>query len=1365
MSAVRQPLRRMLSHRALVVVGAAFAFVVLAAIAAFAFYSYTDSSNTHVARAAAGSVGTGQQPTATVSGRDVTVSWGAATNASAYNVARANVSPQALSTTEHGTCASSVAGLSCTDTGIVENGTAATNWTYTDTGTLHAWTGPVSPNSATVTVPGPTLSLGTTSFTADGGNTSATVANFFDNEAVTYCVDQSTSCSAGNTLGSDTVPASGGTKTTATITIPAGLSVGSHTVYAIGSSGSLPSVAINVTAGTATQLAFTTQPATNQNVTAGASTSFQVSVEDAHGNVETADNATTVSLAIGNNPGSSTLTCTNTNGTGPVAVTSGVASFTCSLNKAGTGYTLTATSNPAHGTATSNSFNIVASSATTIAISSGANQSATVNTSFTNPLVAQVTDSFSNPVSGATVTFTAPGSGASGTVLAASNGGTCLSSGGSAVASCTATTNASGLASSLTFKANTTAGGYNVAATSAGTTPNPLNFAETNTAGTLNSFTVATPSTQTAGTAFNETITAIDAFGNAASGWTSTTNCVTFSGPSNSPNSTAPIYGSQGACAAGQTSLTFNASGQATASITLFDAQSTTLTVTSVTAPAGKTGTSASFTVNPSTLNSFTVPTPGTQTAGTAFNETITAIDAFGNAASGWTSTTNCVTFSGPSNSPNATAPTYGSQGTCAAGQTSVVLSASGQATVSITLFDAQSTTLTVTSVTAPAGKTGTSASFTINANATNDTMSIVAGNNQSATVGSAFATALQVNIVDQYANPVPNVPVTFTAPASGASGTFANTTNTTTASTNVSGNATASTFTANANTGTYSVTTAASGVASPPSFSLTNTSAGAVTLSATATTNGGSWCAATTWLASAKTGSITTLTTSTAVTGTATSFLSQLDVGNAIYKSDGTTLIGTVASITDNTHLTLTANAASANTAIAYTASHIPTSGDAVTVTLANSKTLTIGTGCAAQAASVSLGNTANNFNNTISFADSTSSLTVYGDVTLNLSSAGATRNLSVGAGTLTVGGNVNLGAGVNSSDNARVTEVSLSTGTVSVNGALVFNATNFASAVPNGSEVVFSGAGTFHLAGGFTVNQNIGTLTPSTGTFDFNGTSAQTISDVSSINFNNVSVSNTSVLTASTALSIGGNFTIASGATFNASTFSHALAGNFTNNGTFNANTSVFTLTGPGATISGSSSTFNNLTLGAAISLSGVDTTVSGTLALGNNTFTTGANKVIANSTVTRGSGFIKGNEQKPIASGSSTPLFEVGTGTTYAPISTSISGANSGGNLTASSTAGQEPNYATSGLSQTKYVNRYWTLIPGGGLTVTGYNATFTFVAGDLVGAPNTATLQVKRDISGTWTAPASSSSTSTTVTGTTFGTTFGNYASGN
>ena len=72
---------------------------------------------------------------------------------------------------------------------------------------------------------------------------------------------------------------------------------------------------------------------------------------------------------------------------------------------------------------------------------------------FTNKLVTTVTDQYGNPVSGVTVTFTPPASGASGTFTTSS----------------TAVTNASGVATSNTYTANTTAGGpYNVVASATG---------------------------------------------------------------------------------------------------------------------------------------------------------------------------------------------------------------------------------------------------------------------------------------------------------------------------------------------------------------------------------------------------------------------------------------------------------------------------------------------------------------------------------------------------------------------------------------------------------------------------------------------------------------------------------------------------------------------------------------------------------------------------------------------------------------------------------------------------------------------------------------------------------------------------------
>ncbi len=109
--------------------------------------------------------------------------------------------------------------------------------------------------------------------------------------------------------------------------------------------------------------------------------------------------------------------------------------------------------------------------------------------------------------------------------------------------------------------------------------------------------------------------------------------------------------------------------------------------------------------------------------------------------------------------------------------------------------------------------------------------LAIVSGDGQTAQPNAAFAAPLVALVTDAGSNPVPGTSVTFTAPASGASLTFASTgTNTETVTTDGAGLATSSTITANATSSTlagttltsYSVVASATGVTSV-SFSLTN--------------------------------------------------------------------------------------------------------------------------------------------------------------------------------------------------------------------------------------------------------------------------------------------------------------------------------------------------------------------------------------------------------------------------------------------------------------------------------------------------------------------------------------------------------------
>jgi adhesin/invasin len=193
-----------------------------------------------------------------------------------------------------------------------------------------------------------------------------------------------------------------GVATSATFT--ANTTAGTYTVTAAATGTNTASFTETNTAGAATKLAFTSQPTSGQNITAGAATAFKVAVEDTYGNVETADASTQVTLAMTANPGGSTLSCTNAGGTGPVTVSGGVAGFTCSLNKAGTGYALAATSNPAHGTTATNAFNIVAGAASQLVFSTQPPASTPASSTFGTAV--SIEDLYGNVVTGDTHTVT-----------------------------------------------------------------------------------------------------------------------------------------------------------------------------------------------------------------------------------------------------------------------------------------------------------------------------------------------------------------------------------------------------------------------------------------------------------------------------------------------------------------------------------------------------------------------------------------------------------------------------------------------------------------------------------------------------------------------------------------------------------------------------------------------------------------------------------------------------------------------------------------------------------------------------------------------------------------------------------------------
>ena len=192
--------------------------------------------------------------------------------------------------------------------------------------------------------------------------------------------------------------------------------------------------------------------------------------------------------------------------------------------------------------------------------------------------------------------------------------------------------------------------------------------------GPLTHFVVNAPASATAGTPFSVTLTAKDAAGNTVTAYTGA-QAITFSGPSNSPNGTAPVYPG---------SVSFS-NGVGTASLTLYDHQSTTLTATQGTVS----GASSSIAVGAGANHQIAASAASPQVAGTAFTVTLTAQDAWGNTP-GTLSGSKSVSFSGPASSPKGSAPVYPATASFSA----------GHATASVTLKDAQTTTLTATDTT-----------------------------------------------------------------------------------------------------------------------------------------------------------------------------------------------------------------------------------------------------------------------------------------------------------------------------------------------------------------------------------------------------------------------------------------------------------------------------------------------------------------------------------------------------------------------------------------------------------------------------------------------------------------------------------------
>lgn len=302
-----------------------------------------------------------------------------------------------------------------------------------------------------------------------------------------------------------------------------------------------------------------------------------------------------------------------------------------------------------------------------------------------------------------------------------------------------------------------------------------------------------------------------------------------------------------------------------------------------------------------------------------------------------------------------------------------------------------------------------------------------------------------------------------------------------------------------------------------------------------------------------------------------------------------------------------------------------------------------------------------------------------------------------------------------------------------------------NILGAVTNNGTI--SSSGTLNFIPTSAVPVNLGSNFSSTGTINFGGAGAMTLSGTPG-SLHDVVISNTNAagITPSSDWSITNNFTVNTGSILNAGNHALSIGGNISNNGTINSSTSTFTLNGTGIQNIFSSSPFNHLTTNKAAGLVTLSSnvTVNGILNFVSGKIQTGSNRVIQPSTGTvsgaaQNTGWVAGRLQKNITTGATSKTFEVGDSVNYTPVSVAFTNVTTAGDLTAFTTVGDHPNIGSSTINTSETVNRFWTLL-NSGIVYMDYNATFNYVTSDLDPGANTSTFIMGKYNGSSWTYPS-------------------------
>ncbi len=315
--------------------------------------------------------------------------------------------------------------------------------------------------------------------------------------------------------------------------------------------------------------------------------------------------------------------------------------------------------------------------------------------------------------------------------------------------------------------------------------------------------------------------------------------------------------------------------------------------------------------------------------------------------------------------------------------------------------------------------------------------------------------------------------------------------------------------------------------------------------------------------------------------------------------------------------------------------------------------------------------------------------------------------------------------------------------------------------------------GANTLTLNGPAIAGTPTNLSTTSSSSLIFGGSSTGISIPSSVTTLNNSTINNSNGVSLSGAETVSGTLTLTSGAfSVGANTLTlngPAISGTPTNLSTTSSSSLIFGGSSTGISIPSSVTALNNLTINNSngVTLSG-SPTVNGTLTLTNGLLTTNSNTVtigVSGSISGAGSGrYVNGNLARVVpSSGSPTVGFDIGDASNYTPASLVFNTLSSGGTITAKSTAGEHPSISSSGINQTKDVNRYWTLT-NTTAAFANYSAAFNFInPGDVDAGANTSNFIVKKFNSPNWSSPTTGTRTSTSTQATGM-TSFSDFAIG-